>query len=60
MEFDSIADFLYMGGYYSFVWSAYLITGFSIFWALLLNIKRYKALLRKLHQQNDNLKIHSC
>ncbi|NAW99623.1 MULTISPECIES: heme exporter protein CcmD [unclassified Vibrio] len=46
MHFDSLSDFLAMGGYSAYVWSAFGITFLSMFILLMLSIKRGKNLLQ--------------
>ncbi|OEE72631.1 heme exporter protein CcmD [Vibrio ordalii] len=46
MHFDSLSDFLAMGGYSAYVWSAFGITFLSMFILLILSIKRGKTLLQ--------------
>ncbi|ASU22704.1 heme exporter protein CcmD [Vibrio qinghaiensis] len=46
MHFDSLSDFLAMGGYSVYVWSAFGITFLSMFILLMLSIRRGKALLQ--------------
>lgn len=46
MHFDSLSDFLAMGGYSTYVWSAFGITFLSMFILLMLSIKRGKTLLQ--------------
>ncbi|CAM2807201.1 heme exporter protein CcmD [Vibrio ordalii] len=46
MHFDSLSDFLAMGGYSAYVWSAFGITFLSMFILLMLSIRRGKALLQ--------------
>ncbi|ASG00281.1 heme exporter protein CcmD [Vibrio anguillarum] len=46
MHFDSLSDFLAMGGYSAYVWSAFGITFLSMFILLMLSIKRGKTLLQ--------------
>ena len=50
MEFKSLSDFLSMGGYAYFVWSAYAVAIVSVLWMVSTNFRRHKALLSKLKQ----------
>ncbi len=46
MHFDSLSDFLAIGGYAAYVCSAFGITFLSMFILLMLSIKRGKTLLQ--------------
>ena len=49
VQFDSLADFLSMGGYGFYVWFAYLFTLFLLGANLLLPLRERKRLLKLLH-----------
>ena len=51
MFFHSLHDFLAMGGYVAYVWSAFGITFFSLFVLSLLSVKRHKRILDEVRQQ---------
>ncbi|SJL82405.1 heme exporter protein CcmD [Vibrio palustris] len=51
MFFHSLHDFLAMGGYAAYVWSAFGITFFSLFVLSLLSVKRHKRILDEVRQQ---------
>ncbi|MBF4383044.1 heme exporter protein CcmD [Vibrio anguillarum] len=51
MHFDSLSDFLAMGGYSAYVWSAFGITFLSMFILLMLSIKRGKTLLQDVQEK---------
>ncbi|NRF61722.1 heme exporter protein CcmD [Vibrio coralliilyticus] len=53
MHFESLSDFLAMGGYAGYVWSAFGITFFSMFVLLLVSIRRGKNLLNEVQSKVD-------
>lgn len=50
MHFETLGDFLAMGGYAGYVWSAYGITAFAIFSILFSNIHKRRQLLNEIKQ----------
>lgn len=53
MHFDSLGDFLAMGGYAGYVWSAFGITFLSMLILLVVSIKRGKTLLQDVQAKVD-------
>lgn len=48
MHFDSLSDFLAMGGYAGYVWSAFGITFFSMLILWVASVRRSRALLKQV------------
>ncbi|MDA0148013.1 heme exporter protein CcmD [Vibrio sp. LaRot3] len=46
MHFESLSDFLAMGGYAGYVWSAFGITFFVMIALLVSSVRRHKTLLK--------------
>lgn len=53
MHFDSFSDFLAMGGYSGYVWSAFGITFLSMLILLAVSMKRGKTLLQDVQAKVD-------
>ncbi|MDE1221257.1 heme exporter protein CcmD [Vibrio aestuarianus] len=53
MHFDSFSDFLAMGGYAGYVWSAFGITFLSMLILLAVSMKRGKTLLQDVQAKVD-------
>ncbi|CAH8185321.1 MULTISPECIES: heme exporter protein CcmD [Vibrio] len=53
MHFDSFGDFLAMGGYAGYVWSAFGITFLSMLILLAVSMKRGKTLLQDVQAKVD-------
>ncbi|CAH8202788.1 heme exporter protein CcmD [Vibrio aestuarianus] len=53
MHFDSLGDFLAMGGYAGYVWSAFGITFLSMLILLAVSMKRGKTLLQDVQAKVD-------
>ncbi|KOE80386.1 heme transporter CcmD [Vibrio alginolyticus] len=53
MHFDSFGDFLAMGGYAGYVWSAFGITFLSMLILLAVSMKREKTLLQDVQAKVD-------
>ncbi len=51
MAFDSVSDFLAMGGYAPFVWSSYGLTVLLLGWVLLAPLFKRRTLERQLAQR---------
>ncbi|WP_070963571.1 heme exporter protein CcmD [Vibrio sonorensis] len=48
MHFESLSDFFAMGGYASYVWSAFGITFIAMFVLLFVSARRSKSLLKEV------------
>jgi len=48
MHFESLSDFLAMGGYAGYVWSAFGITFFVMIALLVSSVRRHKTLLNEV------------
>ncbi|MFV8463626.1 heme exporter protein CcmD [Vibrio campbellii] len=53
MYFESLSDFFAMGGYASYVWSAFGITFLSMFILLVVSVRRGKQLLTEVQAKVD-------
>tara|TARA_B100001059_G_scaffold75645_1_gene73220 strand:- start:643 stop:849 length:207 start_codon:yes stop_codon:yes gene_type:complete len=53
MYFESLSDFFAMGGYASYVWSAFGITFFSMIILLIVSVRRGKQLLTEVQGKVD-------
>ncbi|MBW3696397.1 heme exporter protein CcmD [Vibrio sp. T187] len=53
MYFESLSDFFAMGGYASYVWSAFGITYLSMFILYIVSIRRGKKLLNEVQAKID-------
>jgi len=53
MYFESLSDFFAMGGYASYVWSAFGITFFSMIILLIVSFRRGKQLLTEVQAKVD-------
>ncbi|KZX66009.1 heme exporter CcmD [Vibrio sp. HI00D65] len=53
MYFESLSDFFSMGGYASYVWSAFGITFFSMIILLIVSVRRGKQLLTEVQAKVD-------
>ncbi|WP_394251783.1 heme exporter protein CcmD [Vibrio profundi] len=53
MYFESLSDFFAMGGYASYVWSAFGITFLSMIILLIVSIRRGKSLLNEVQAKVD-------
>ncbi|PFG45964.1 heme exporter protein D [Vibrio sp. ES.051] len=53
MHFESLSDFLAMGGYASYVWSAFGITFLSMLILLITSLRRGDALLKEVKAKID-------
>ena len=53
MYFDSLSDFFAMGGYASYVWSAFGITFFAMIVLLVVSVRRGKQLLSEVQAKID-------
>lgn len=53
MHFESLSDFFAMGGYASYVWSAFGITFLSMLILLLTSLRRGDALLKEVKAKID-------
>ena len=53
MYFESLSDFLAMGGYSTYVWSAFGITFTSMLVLLLLSLRRGNQLLNEVQSKID-------
>tara|TARA_B100001057_G_C22805408_1_gene933224 strand:- start:1200 stop:1406 length:207 start_codon:yes stop_codon:yes gene_type:complete len=53
MYFESLSDFFAMGGYASYVWSAFGITFFSMIILLIVSVRRGKQLLTEVQAKVD-------
>lgn len=53
MHFDSFSDFLAMGGYAPYVWSAFGITFFSMLVLWKTSVSQSKALMKNIQQKID-------
>ncbi|MFZ3410456.1 heme exporter protein CcmD [Vibrio chagasii] len=53
MYFESLSDFFAMGGYASYVWSAFGITFLSMIILLVVSIRRGKQLLTEVQAKVD-------
>jgi heme exporter protein D len=53
MYFESLSDFLAMGGYASYVWSAFGITFFAMVILLVVSVRRGKQLLTEVQAKID-------
>ncbi|MGV3002766.1 heme exporter protein CcmD [Vibrio sp. E150_018] len=53
MYFDSLSDFLNMGGYAAYVWASFGITFFSMFIVCWKSASDGKALLKEIQQKID-------
>ncbi|MGF1755375.1 heme exporter protein CcmD [Vibrio makurazakiensis] len=53
MYFESLSDFFAMGGYASYVWSAFGITFLAMFILLIVSIRRGKSLLSEVQAKVD-------
>ncbi|MDN3614437.1 MAG: heme exporter protein CcmD [Vibrio gallaecicus] len=53
MYFESLSDFFAMGGYASYVWSAFGITFLSMFILMIVSIRRGKQLLTEVQAKID-------
>ena len=51
MQFDSVSDFLNMGGYAFYVWLSYGITRGSIVMLILLSARRKQTVLKEIAKQ---------
>ncbi|OAN18584.1 transcriptional regulator [Photobacterium jeanii] len=48
MHFESFSDFLAMGGYASYVWSAYGISFLAMLWILMSSLNKKRRLMAEL------------
>jgi len=53
MYFESLSDFFAMGGYASYVWSAFGITFLSMFILMIVSMRRGKQLLTEVQAKID-------
>ncbi|ANP77170.1 heme exporter protein CcmD [Vibrio sp. 10N.222.51.C8] len=53
MYFESLSDFLAMGGYASYVWSAFGITFLAMIILLVVSVRRGKQLLNEVQAKID-------
>ena len=53
MYFDSLSDFFAMGGYASYVWSAFGITFFAMIVLLVVSVRRGQQLLSEVQAKID-------
>ncbi|MEL0610382.1 heme exporter protein CcmD [Vibrio echinoideorum] len=53
MYFESLSDFFAMGGYASYVWSAFGITFFAMLVLLVVSVRRGKQLLSEVQAKID-------
>ena len=53
MYFESLSDFFAMGGYASYVWSAFGITFLAMIVLLVLSVRRGKQLLNEVQAKID-------
>ncbi|ELA7313660.1 heme exporter protein CcmD [Vibrio alginolyticus] len=53
MHFESLSDFFAMGGYASYVWSAFGITFLSMLILLIISLRRGDALLKEVKAKID-------
>ncbi|EHK2871805.1 heme exporter protein CcmD [Vibrio parahaemolyticus] len=53
MHFESLSDFLAMGGYASYVWSAFGITFLSMLILLITSLRRGDALMKEVKAKID-------
>ncbi|MCR9313757.1 heme exporter protein CcmD [Vibrio alginolyticus] len=53
MHFESLSDFFAMGGYASYVWSAFGITFLSMLILLITSLRRCDALLKEVKAKID-------
>ncbi|EAP94077.1 MULTISPECIES: heme exporter protein CcmD [Vibrio] len=53
MYFESLSDFFAMGGYASYVWSAFGITFLAMIILLVLSVRRGKQLLNEVQAKID-------
>ncbi|MCF7503705.1 MULTISPECIES: heme exporter protein CcmD [Vibrio] len=53
MYFESLSDFFAMGGYASYVWSAFGITFFAMIVLLVVSVRRGKQLLSEVQAKID-------
>ena len=53
MYFESLSDFFAMGGYASYVWSAFGITFFPMLVLLVVSVRRGKQLLSEVQAKID-------
>lgn len=53
MHFDSFSDFIAMGGYAGYVWSAFGITFGAMLVLLIVSVRRGKALLSEVQAKVD-------
>ncbi|EGQ8230513.1 heme exporter protein CcmD [Vibrio parahaemolyticus] len=53
MHFESLSDFFAMGGYASYVWSAFGITFFSMLILLITSLRRGDALMKEVKAKID-------
>ncbi|NOH95465.1 heme exporter protein CcmD [Vibrio sp. 99-70-13A1] len=53
MYFESLSDFFAMGGYASYVWSAFGITFLSMFILMIVSMRRGKQLLNEVQAKVD-------
>ena len=53
MHFESLSDFFAMGGYASYVWSAFGITFLSMLILLITSLRRGDALLKEVKAKID-------
>ncbi|MBE3825411.1 heme exporter protein CcmD [Vibrio parahaemolyticus] len=53
MHFESLSDFFAMGGYASFVWSAFGITFLSMLILLITSLRRGDALMKEVKAKID-------
>lgn len=51
MHFESLSDFLAMGGYAGYVWSAFGITFLSMIIALIVSLRQGDALLKEVQSK---------
>jgi heme exporter protein D len=51
MHFESFSDFLAMGGYAPYVWSAYGISTVALLWVLFSSLNRKKRLMADIHNK---------
>ena len=54
MYFESLSDFFAMGGYASYVWSAFGITFLAMVILLVLSVRRGKQLLNEVQAKIDS------
>lgn len=53
MHFDSFSDFFAMGGYATYVWSAFGITFIAMILLLISSLRRKKQLLQEIRNRID-------